>query len=370
VSGTKEERSMGKGLALVVALGAGAGALAAPGTARMAGVEATPLFEVVDVRPEPCITEGSPGTEGNRHGFEGGRALRQGGRYHLLTTEMWGRPIWTRTRLAHWRSDDGLAWERVSTLFESSGDFTGQDTHAALWSPMPTWSEERDRWALTYVCYRSKPNTAEAWYRNYDGRIALAVSAIPGRDGLGGPYQEEALLMAPGEASARWEGLMGVDSFFPYRAGDGWMAWYGSSPESNGLASAPRLTGPWTRLSVDAPVSRHTENPVVTRLEDGRYVAFFDGCGVHQKFGYMVSPDGREWSEPILIDLDDHPNRWWGLTRTPLGLIPEGDGTFRLYFTAYNENFYDIPGIWSAKTDDVFDGFFASLGRVTLKLVG
>jgi hypothetical protein len=51
-------------------------------------------------------------------------------------------------------------------------------------------------------------------------------------------------------------------------------------------------------------------------------------------------------------------------------LIPEDDGTFRLYFTAYNKSFYDIPGIWSAKTDSVFDGFFASLGFVRLKLVG
>ena len=65
-----------------------------------------PIFEVIDVRPEPCVTQGSPGTEGSEYGFEGGRALRHGGAYHVFTTEMWGRPIWTRTRLAHWRSDD------------------------------------------------------------------------------------------------------------------------------------------------------------------------------------------------------------------------------------------------------------------------
>jgi hypothetical protein len=281
---------------------------------------------------------------------------------------MWGRPLWTRTRLAHWKSQDGTEWERGSTIFESSGNFTGDDTRAALWSPMPTWDEEGGSWVLTYVCYRSKPNTDEAWYRNYEGRIALARSTVPGLEGLAGPYEEESLLMTPGEESAPWEGLMGVDSFFPYLTEGGWMAWYGSSPESNGLAEAPRLTGPWTRLSLDGPVSRHTENPVVTRLEDGRYVAFFDGCGVHQKFGYMVSHDGRDWSDPVVIDLDDHPHRWWGLTRTPLGLIPEGGGTYRLYFTAYNKNFYDIPGIWAAKTDAVFDGFFASLGLVRLRL--
>ncbi|MBC8081352.1 MAG: hypothetical protein H7X86_13485, partial [Gorillibacterium sp.] len=86
------------------------------------------------------------------------------------------------------------------------------------------------------------------------------------------------------------------------------------------------------------------------------------------KFGYMLSSDGLEWSEPILIDLDQHPNKWWGLTRTPLGLVKEGNQTYTLYFSAYNLNFYDIPDIWSAKTDDVFNGYFASIGFIRLSL--
>ena len=95
----------------------------------------------------------------------------------------------------------------------------------------------------------------------------------------------------------------------------------------------------------------------------------FYGCGFYQKFGYMVSSDGYHWSEPFIIDLENHPDKWWGLTRTPMGLIDEGDGNYTLYFTAYNKNFYQIPGIWEAKSDSVFEGFFASVGMVRLKLL-
>ncbi|WNR42899.1 glycoside hydrolase family protein [Paenibacillus roseipurpureus] len=326
------------------------------------------IFKVSSVHSTPVITDGKPGTEGNGYGFEGGRVLKLNGAYHLFTTEMSGLPIWTRTKLAYWRSKDSVHWERVSTLMESSGNFDGTDTHACLWSPMPTYDAINERWVLTYVCYRSKPNTRESWYRNYDGRIAMAVSQVKGPEGMAGPYEETGFLMEPGADSASWEGLMGVNSFYPYLTDSGWYAWYGSSIEVNGLAKAPELSGPWHRVSLREPASRHTENPIVSRLEDGRFVAFFDGCGHHQKMGYMVSSDGITWSEPILLEANDHPNRWWGLTRTPLGLVSEGNGKYALPFTAYNRNFYDIPGIWSAESDSVFDGYFASVGWMELEL--
>ena len=326
------------------------------------------LFDVVYLHNQPVITKTDKGTDDNLYGFEGGRALKLNGEYHLFTTEMSGLPIWTKTRLAHWKSNDGLNWKRISTLFESSGNFDGTDTHACLWSPMPTFDETQNRWVLTYVAYRSKPNTDEDWYRNYDGRIAIAVSETAGIKGIDGPYKEKNILMKPGEYSAPWEGLMGVDSFFPFSVGNSWFAFYGSSPESNGLAKSDSLFGPWSRISMKKPVSRHTENPIVTKLDDGRFIAFFDGCGQYQRFGYMLSDDGLHWSQPQIIDQNEHPSKWWGLTRTPLGLISEGKNNYTLFFTAYNKNFYDIPGIWSAKSDSVFDGFFASVGMLKLRI--
>ena len=43
----------------------------------------------------------------------------------------------------------------------------------------------------------------------------------------------------------------------------------------------------------------------------------------------------------------------------------EGSRALKLY----NKNFYQIPGIWEAKSDSVFDGYFASVGMIRLKLV-
>jgi hypothetical protein len=147
------------------------------------------IFDVLDVTSKPVITKGDNGTELNLFGFEGGRALKFNNDYHLFTTEMYGLPVWNKTRLSHWKSPDGKKWTRLSTVFESSGKFDGTDTHACLWSPMPTFDNSKDCWCLTYVAYRSKPNTEEAWFRNYDGRIYIAYSQIKGQMGISVPYK-------------------------------------------------------------------------------------------------------------------------------------------------------------------------------------
>merc|ERR1719473_1522974 len=114
------------------------------------------------------------------------------------------------------------------------------------------------------------------------------------------------VVLAPEDADRQsWEGLMGVDSMSPpYRGADGqWYAFYGSAKTENGtgpaeqcepttsnnntdqeqvgLATSPRLEGPWRRLASGNPValeepSTHTEQPIVTRLSDGSYAAVFD----------------------------------------------------------------------------------------------
>ena len=42
--------------------------------------------------PEPVITTRTSGAEGNRFGFEGGRAVKVGATYHLFTSEMIVQP--------------------------------------------------------------------------------------------------------------------------------------------------------------------------------------------------------------------------------------------------------------------------------------
>lgn len=121
------------------------------------------IFEVIDCHNGPVLKKGDPGTKDNKYGFEGGRVFKFKGQYHMFTSECFGDPMWVKMKLAHWKSPDGIKWERVSTLYESSGDYTGKDPRTALWSPMPFYNEKESRWNLTYVAYRSKPKCKKWW---------------------------------------------------------------------------------------------------------------------------------------------------------------------------------------------------------------
>lgn len=170
---------------------------------------------VVRREPVPVIAADSPGANGNS--FEGGMVVRVKGVYHLFSTEH-GDDV--RTKLAEWTSPDRLHWTRVGTIFQSSGDQTGTDPRAALWSPLPLFDQEQQYWNMLYIGYFSKPNTPQKWYANYDGYVIRAVSAKPGIDGIDGPYKDVANLMRPSQESLAWEGLQGTDSFFAYKVGE------------------------------------------------------------------------------------------------------------------------------------------------------
>jgi hypothetical protein len=321
-------------------------------------------MEIIEADPAPVIDVGCPGTEDNRYGFEGGRFLRgPDGAYHLFTAERNGDPLIVRMRLAHWTSPDARTWTRVSTLFESSGDFTGTDPRAALWGPMPVYGEERGRWALFYVAYRAKPNTPEAWYENHEGRIWLAWSEVAGPAGLPGPYRDAGVILEPDANSQPWEGLQGVDSFFPFQAGSRWLGFYGSAQTQvvpcpfwgTGLAEAPALAGPWTRMATGNPVKMDpvfAENPVVSRHGD-TWLALVDG-GPNGSFGYATSANGLTWSQAEFLPLSPPLQPWWSVMRTPLGIVEDSDGSFTLLYTAWKERAGDTP--------------FGAVGRIRVRL--
>jgi len=99
-------------------------------------------IEVIGGTDSPVLTKGMAGTEDNKYGFEGGTVIQRSDGYHLFTAEMVGEPHWVKMKLGHWLSKDGVDWRRIGTLFESSGDFTGRDPKAALWSPMPFFNKK------------------------------------------------------------------------------------------------------------------------------------------------------------------------------------------------------------------------------------
>jgi len=292
----------------------------------------------------PILTIRSDGAQGNKYGFEGGRVLKLKGTYHLFTSEMVGDPHWVKMRLAHWTSQDRLHWRRMGTLAESSGEFTGKDQRAALWSPLPVFDPKEDRWNLFYVAYQAAPDTSKQWLTNHEGRIWRAVSTAPGKDGIDGPFQDAGIILQRGNDSDPWEGLQGTDSFFPYPVGDRWYAFYGSAHTEKlpislwqvGLATAKTLAGPWTRCTELNPLkieSRFIENPIVSQLADGTYAAVYD-TDAPDAVGYTLSTDGIHWSEGQHLVVQDGSGMWATEVRTPLGLIDEGKDSFTLFYTA------------------------------------
>jgi hypothetical protein len=312
----------------------------------LSGIVAAQTSELVVTKTfkGPVLTIKSAGAEGNKYGFEGGRVLKLDGTYHLFTSEMVGDPHWVKMKLAHWSSHDRLHWKRVATVAESSGDFTGKDPRAALWSPLPVFDPADNRWNLFYVAYQAAPDTAERWLTNHEGRIWRAVSSTPGMDGIGGPYADAGVILQRGRDSDGWEGLQGTDSFFPYLVGDRWYALYGSAHTERlpislwqvGLARALALAGPWVRCPDQNPLmveKRFIENPIVTKLEDGTYVAVYD-TDAPNAIGYTFSTDGVHWSAGQHMVVQEGRGVWASEVRTPLGLIPEGKNSFTLFYTA------------------------------------
>jgi hypothetical protein len=292
----------------------------------------------------PVLTIHSEGAQGNKYGFEGGRVLKIKGTYHLFTSEMVGDPHWVKMRLGHWISQDRLHWKRVATLEESSGDFTGKDQRAALWSPLPVFDSKTDHWNLFYVAYQAAPDTSQQWLTNHEGRIWRAVSQTPDEDGIGGPYKDAGIILQRGKDSDSWEGLQGTDSFFPYRVGDNWYTFYGSAHTEKlpislwqvGLAKSHDLAGPWqrcTELNPSKVEKRFIENPIVTQLDDGTFVAVYDSDAPNA-IGYTFSRDGVQWSPGQQLIVQEGAGVWASEVRTPLGLIPEGKDSFTLFYTA------------------------------------
>jgi hypothetical protein len=307
------------------------------------GVEGQEL-KVTRQIARPILTVQSTGAEGNKYGFEGGRVIKQDDVYYLFTSEMVGDPHWVKMKLAEWTSVDREHWTRVGTIRESSGDFTGKDERAALWSPMPIFDERENRWNLFYVAYQAAPDTPTQWLTNHEGRIWRAISETPGRGGIKGPYRDLGVVLQRGGDSDQWEGLQGTDSFFPYKVGSAWYALYGSARTEKlpislwqvGLAKAPSIAGPWKRCSEMNPLQLEPtfiENPIVSHIADGRYIAVYDN---HQgnSVGYAFSSDGIHWSRGRQLAVQTGSGIWAAEVRTPLGLIGEGDGLFTLFYSA------------------------------------
>ncbi|MBK0370877.1 glycoside hydrolase family protein [Flavobacterium agrisoli] len=329
-----------------------------------------PLFKVIGGQDAPVIDEGMSGTEGIQGGFEGGRVVKIKDTYHMFPTERAGEKgvdyyyDRVKTKIGHWTSKDAIHWKRESTIYQASGvyaitedDNPMNDRRAAIWSYMPVFNEKTNKWYGYYLAYtvhkEIEPNHSF-------GRIWRCESTVEGIDGIGGPYKDMGIIMEPGLDSQPWEGRQGVASFFPYQVGDKFFGFYSGAypfeswadyPKKSGkgwfvaLAESKSLEGPWSRLNKGLePIKtihpQFVENPIVSQLPNGLYIAIFDGgpegWGHHlpNMIGYTLSKDGVNWSEARYIPIETKVKKWWDIMRTPLCLIPEGNDEYTIVYNA------------------------------------
>ena len=337
-------------------------------------------LELVSVSSVPVL--GRETHEGiARFGFEGGRCVKVDDAYFLFVTELFDTPKTAATRLALWTSNDGEDFARLATLAETNYDWEDTTHRMSPWAPIPVYDTAVDRWRVFHVGYRRKPGSDQ--FFNMAGRIASLESERSGVAGVSGPYRDTGWVEFADDSDP-WEGTAGQLSFFPFETSEGWAAFFGANdvPKSIdhavpafeqvdlgvrfrvGLARASTCAGPWTRSSDLNPVlldDTFVENPVVTRIDDSLYIATFDG-GRARELSYSMSSDGLTWERARRISLEGAPPSL-AVARTPLGLIPERDGTFSLYMTAFDgSNPERIVPLWH-------DGFGA-VWRCTIRLAG
>lgn len=329
-----------------------------------------PLFEIIGGENKAIIDEGFPGTEGIQGGFEGGRVVKVGDTYHMFPTERAGEKgvdyyyDRVKTKIGHWTSKDAVHWKRESTIYQASGTYAVteddnpmNDRRAAIWSYMPIFNEKANKWYGYYLAYTV---SKEIEPNHSFGRIWRCESTVEGIDGIGGPYKDIGIIMEPGLDSQPWEGRQGVASFFPYQVGEKWFGFYSGAypfeswadyPKNSGkgwfvaLAESNSLEGPWTRLNkgLEPIKSIHplfVENPIVSQLPNGLYIAIFDGgpdgWGHHlpNMIAYSLSADGVKWSEARYLPIETKVDKWWDIMRTPLCLIPEGNDVYTIVYNA------------------------------------
>lgn len=295
----------------------------------------------------------------NKSGFETGQIVKIGSTYHMFVNEMFDRAH-RDMRISYWTSPDAVNWKRQSTVVESIPGRTPTNPRSEVWVTGVVFNDDENAWNIFYVAYRAGNEAkGEIAGNDYEGRIWRAKSVIPGQAGIAGPYADMGIVLEPDKDSQAWEGQQAVACFSPYKVGNTWYSMYDGHnhvPKGGwptGAAFAPALSGPWKRMPEGfnpIPLADvFTENEIVVKLKDGRYLMIFDSFGDYE-IGYSLSADGVHWEKETRVVVQSPGKRWAQpgdhLTRTPLCALEEEDGTLTVVYTAMgkfnNKNFYAV----------------------------
>jgi hypothetical protein len=155
--------------------------------------------------------------------------------------------------------------------------------------------------------------------------------------------------------------------------GGRWRALYGSARTETkpithwrvGPAEAPALAGPWRRVTEDNPAPIEPlfiENPIVTELEGGGFLAVYDSQ-TPDGFGWAWSADGVRWDKGQGLVIQPTAGEWSKDLRTPLGLVPEGDDRFTVFYTGFEQ----LPD-WDRLLTEAGGPVTCAVGFVELRL--
>jgi hypothetical protein len=108
--------------------------------------------------------------------------------------------------------------------------------------------------------------------------------------------------------------------------------------------------------------TRFIENPIVTEAPGGGFLVVYDSEGP-DVIGWAYSADGVRWGAGGRLAIQPKPGEWAKDVRTPLGLVPEGDGRFTLLYTGFEQT----PD-WPRMLDEAKGKETCAVGLVELRL--
>lgn len=332
---------------------------------------------VVRTYAQPVINQHSSDAANIPGGFEGGTTIRRRDGYHLFA-HAYTKTDWSETLLDHWHSVDGNQWSRKRTLWSSHWQNGSQPVWVMPCSPMPFYNTALRRWYIYYSLFRQPRQEFTP-----NGTLWAAPAATAGADGLDGSFDFPGKQMLNATSTQPWEGG-DLDSISaPYQTADSlWHVIYGSGNPPFyghwrvGLATAhsplgrfvrdpsnplpiygcvmgnrscfvENLVPTWQQLPTPSSRQQRTDSSgaaaSAARGGAGLWIAPFDLLSSEGEsagnIGIALSRDGIHWpaeqTQVLHLTGKHNGSGWTDWPRTPHQLIPEDDGTYTLFFTAY-----------------------------------
>lgn len=349
-------------------------------------------LQLISASPEPVINQTQAAREGLYGGFEVGRVVLANGTYHAFTHELYKPPPapgWGWIGIGHWRSKDGSSWTRMDPVRVPHWS-PDNKTWLVYTSPMPFFDDSSNHWRLYHAMAPDDhvndqmPGPDQRWDSQHV-QLHVATASISGFEAIDNPatqwIEDNITLVA-----LRGPSSLSISN--PWQVPGGkWRVFFQESGLAVTVAESESLLGlyrPLPHVRGGLAGVQYVENPVVTKLRDGRYILVFDYLsaelheGFSRKIGFLWSTDGASWNMNQLqvVSLAEPTDFFWtNIVRTPLGLIEELDGTLTLFYTGRQQNASATNGVWAECSETkqvwskmVYHGCFMGMGVAHFRL--